>query len=80
MKHYDFVDMIVLLLLIILALIAAAGLVMVLDIALDKGEAAECAKWTEQAHEYENYYLLEWQYDQCEAVERPLPAGYLRAE
>lgn len=30
-------------------------------------EIAECRKWKAQSVEYPNYYLTQWQHDQCEA-------------
>lgn len=33
-------------------------------------ERNECAKWQQQAKEYKNFYLTNWQRAQCEAVNK----------
>jgi hypothetical protein len=33
----------------------------------DRMEVVECAKWEKQSKEYNNFYLLEWQDQQCKA-------------
>jgi len=34
--------------------------------AWNKQEQIECIKWQKQAQEFENYYLLGWQKEQCD--------------
>lgn len=35
--------------------------------ALNKQEVIDCLKWQNEAQEYSDYYLLDWQSAQCEA-------------
>lgn len=32
-----------------------------------KSEIAECKKWQEMSAQFEGFYLVQWQADQCEA-------------
>jgi len=65
---------------IILSLAVLFSILFLVTITIEKRESAECIKWVEQAHTFDGYYLLDWQYEQCEAVGKPLPSGFLRAE
>jgi len=35
--------------------------------AVSKEERMECLQWSQQAQDYELYYSLQWQKDQCKA-------------
>lgn len=39
----------------------------ILNIGMNKSEVVNCNKWKAEASEYANYYLLQWQADQCAA-------------
>jgi len=46
-----------------------AGLVVALSHALDKQAYIDCLKWQEQAEQYPNFYLAEWQAKQCRSLQ-----------
>lgn len=35
---------------------------------LQRAEKAECVSWIEQSEEYSNFYLADWQAEQCETL------------
>lgn len=53
---------------IVTMLCVVALLGVALMIGLPRSEVAECKKWSDQAKEYRgNFYLAQWQADQCAA-------------
>ena len=63
----------------------ALAIIMLLIIALfcfgavlgiQKSEVEECLKWQKEAKQYPNYYLTQWQYEQCQfyhiAIDAPV--------
>ena len=49
----------------IAAVAIAAALFYATSTGLNKSEQIECEKWQREASEYREYYLLEWQAEQC---------------
>lgn len=47
--------------------IATLGLMAVYFLAIPRQETADCLKWQQQAQDYPNFYLTQWQADQCKA-------------
>jgi len=43
-------------------------MVYILSVAIDRNARAECLTWQSQAKQFSNYYLTEWQANQCQAV------------
>jgi hypothetical protein len=50
-----------------LAVMTIVGSLSMLTIGFDKTEVVECNTWKQQAKEYPNFYMLQWQRDQCDA-------------
>ncbi len=44
------------------------GFIAILSSGLEAIEVTECLKWQEMAERFEDFYLLEWEAKQCEAV------------
>jgi hypothetical protein len=55
---------------IIIVLLGAVGAITILvwasNIAVSRGEKAECIQWQHEAKQYPNYYLAQWQKDECD--------------
>lgn len=41
---------------------------------MDRNETVQCLMWQKQAQEYKNFYLLQWQRDQCNFHKIPVGA------
>ena len=52
---------------IVLICVIVFGLCLILFAGADKNEISECKKWQEYAAQYEGFYLVQWQADQCKA-------------
>ena len=66
---------------ILITIIVFAAAIFAINTAMTRVEKNECVNWAEQAKEAPgSYYILDWQYEQCEAVNRPLPEGFTRAK
>lgn len=50
-----------------LFLIAVGLLLSLVKTAVDKEEIGECQSWQEQAAQYQGFYVVQWQADQCAA-------------
>lgn len=53
---------------IILSIMAMALFVWVGDIALNKNAKVECLQWQAQAEEFSQFYIVQWQKEQCDSV------------
>ena len=58
----DIIENIILLVSIMTVLICSVCLVL---LAVDKHEKLECSKWRNEMEIYPNYYLADWQIEQC---------------
>lgn len=50
-----------------LIVVLVSALILVLVAGTNNSEKAECKKWQEYAAQYEGFYLVQWQADQCKA-------------
>jgi hypothetical protein len=52
-----------------IAIVATASIAffLLLSLSLSKTEVYECNKWQDQAGEFPDFYLTQWQADQCAA-------------
>lgn len=51
---------------IILLLVVIVGIVSLIFYGVKKTEKYECQLWSTQAKEYPNYYITQWQKNQCD--------------
>lgn len=52
---------------IIIVIATTVAIFACLKVGLDRNEAVECDKWLAQSAEYDGFYLLQWQKNQCTA-------------
>lgn len=52
---------------IILAIILVISCSVVIFKGFDKSEIIECKEWNQDATKYSQYYVVQWQVDQCKA-------------
>lgn len=50
-----------------LMVLAAVLVILAGRVGIDKNEIVECDSWSAQAAQYSNFYLTQWQKDQCDA-------------
>jgi len=49
-------------------------------VGIQKTEVEECLKWQKEAKQYPNYYLTQWQYEQCQYHHIDIDAPVLMPE
>ena len=57
---------------IIITILILLGFALLLPYSIQKTEKNECLKWREEAGVYDNYYVTDWQIEQCEHYNLPL--------
>ena len=51
----------------ILFIIVVAGFIFLLGKGIDKKNALECVRWNDEMQQFDNYYLTDWQKEQCKS-------------
>ncbi len=51
----------------LVAVILVVAIILGIDRGLDRQEVVECETWALEAREYQGYYILKWQDEQCKA-------------